>query len=81
MSVKVGAMDTSSGSPLLLSATETARQLGVARSTLYEWSSSGRVPAPIRIGRRTLWRADDLRAWVDAGCPGRMAWERQRQAS
>jgi hypothetical protein len=29
----------------------------------------------MRIGRATLWRADELRAWVEAGCPRRAEWE------
>jgi hypothetical protein len=33
------------------------------------------LPRPMRIGRATLWRTEELRAWVDAGCPRREQWE------
>lgn len=60
---------------LLVGAADAAALCGVSRSTWWMFHSSGRVPAPIRLGRRTLWRADELRRWVDAGCPARERWE------
>jgi len=33
--------------------------------------SAGRTPAPVRLGKRTLWRIQDLEAWVASGCPPR----------
>ena len=60
---------------LLLSATESADLLGIGRSHFYGLHSSGRLgPLPVRLGRRTLWRAEELAAWVAAGCPGRDVW-------
>jgi hypothetical protein len=32
----------------------------------------------MRIGRSTLWRADELREWVVAGCPRRQQWEARK---
>lgn len=34
-------------------------------------NSSGRIPRPIHLGRRTLWSVEELRVWVAAGSPGR----------
>ncbi len=59
---------------LLLSATQVARTLGVSRSLLYEMKNSGRLPKPIRFGRRLVWSRDELRAWVAAGCPSQDRW-------
>jgi excisionase family DNA binding protein len=60
---------------LLLSAAETAALLGISRSAFYSLLSSGRIgPLPVRLGRRTLWRAEELRAWTQAGCPARDRW-------
>ena len=60
---------------LLLDAAEAARLLGICRAGVYRAVSSGRMPGPVRIGRRTLWRRDELEDWVNAGCPARTRWE------
>jgi len=65
---------TTTDNPLLLSAVETAALLGIARSHLYALHSSGRLPIPIKLGRRSLWRKNELEAWVQAGCPARSRW-------
>ncbi|MFC1782726.1 helix-turn-helix transcriptional regulator [Planctomycetota bacterium] len=59
---------------LLLNACEAAALLGIGRSHLYGLHASGRMPLPIKLGRRTLWRKDELAAWVAAGCPARARW-------
>ena len=61
--------------PLLLTAREAASLCGKALRTWRTWDAAGLIPQPIRIGRSTLWRADELRAWVAAGCPKRRDWE------
>jgi excisionase family DNA binding protein len=60
--------------PLLLDAKQAAAMLGIGRTHLYALHSSGRLPLPLRLGRRTLWRADELKNWVSAGCPSRQKW-------
>ena len=60
-----------------LDAKEAAALLGVARSTFLSQHSANKTPKPVRIGRRTLWIANELRAWLDAGCPNRERWEQQ----
>jgi predicted DNA-binding transcriptional regulator AlpA len=62
-------------SPLLLKANDAARMCG---KSLRTWDSAGLIPQPVRIGRSTLWRLDELRRWVEAGCPRRDEWEAQR---
>ena len=61
--------------PLLLDAAGLARLLSVSRSALYQWLASGRVPSPVKLGRRALWRLDEIRRWVAAGCPPRSRWK------
>lgn len=61
---------------LLVSASEAARLAGVSKPSWWRLHSGGLVPEPIRLGGRTLWRVDELRRWVAAGCPDRAAWER-----
>lgn len=49
---------------------ELAAQLGVGRSTLYEWLQNPDpdhpLPRPIKIGRVTAWRANDIQSWLQA---------------
>ena len=60
---------------LLISSDDVAKLLGIGRSLFYELHSSGRIgPLPVRLGRRTLWRKDELSAWVNSGCPARTKW-------
>lgn len=61
--------------PLLLSAEEAAALCGVSRSFWWSLHSAGRVPLPVKLGERTLWRRTELEAWTEAGCPAREKWE------
>ena len=63
---------------LLVNARDAARLLGISRSQFYMLLSSGRVPAPLRLGTAApRWRLDELKQWVAAGAPSRDAWEAQ----
>jgi len=64
---------------LLLTAHHAAALCSTSARTWRAWDVAGKIPAPIRIGRRTFWRAQDLRDWVAAGCPDRVTWESQRK--
>lgn len=63
---------------LLVTAKEAAKLCGKSLRTWRTWDSAGWIPQPIRIGRSTLWRLDELREWVEAGCPRRGEWEARR---
>jgi predicted DNA-binding transcriptional regulator AlpA len=60
---------------LLIPARVASSMCGKSLRTWRAWDSAGLIPRPIRIGRSTLWRTEELQAWVDAGCPRRAAWE------
>ena len=60
--------------PLLVDARTAAKLCGVSRATWWSMHSQGRVPLPVRIGRRTLWRTAELSDWTAAGCPPRDRW-------
>lgn len=64
--------------PLTVPAAEAARICGVSRAMWWKLKSSGRCPAPIRIGRRLLWRVDELRQWVLDGCPPASKWKAEQ---
>lgn len=61
--------------PLLLDAKAAAKLCGVSARTWWALRSAGKTPLPVRLGRRTLWRAGELADWCRAGCPGRDRWE------
>lgn len=70
--------ERSARSPLLLNADRAAALCGVSRRTWWALLAAGKTPLPVRLGRRTLWRATGpggLEAWVAAGCPPRDRWE------
>lgn len=67
--------------PLLLNATQAAQAIGISRSKLYDLHSEGRLPDPVRLGRRRLWRLAELQAWTAAGCPPRHEWEEEDRES
>jgi predicted DNA-binding transcriptional regulator AlpA len=60
---------------LLLKANEAATSCGMSLRTWRTWDAAGLIPRPVRIGRATLWRADELARWCVAGCPAREEWE------
>lgn len=38
--------------------------------------ASGKLPKPVRIGRSVRWRREELRDWIQEGCPRRREWSR-----
>ena len=60
---------------LLVNIDQAAKLIGVGRTLFYSMHSTGQLgPVPIRFGRRILWRVDELKRWVQAGCPKRHQW-------
>ena len=50
----------------LLTIGEAALLLRAPVATLRYWRHLGTGPHSFRLGRRVLYRADDLRSWIDA---------------
>lgn len=55
--------------PVLITKRAAAGMLGIGVSTLERYVACRWVPAPLRIGHAVRWRVQDLRDWIDAGCP------------
>ena len=51
--------------PDLLTISEAAELLRAPVATLRYWRHLGTGPRSFRLGRRVLYRRDDLQAWVD----------------
>lgn len=55
--------------PVLIGKRDAARMLGLGISTLERYILCGWVPKPVKIGNALRWRIDELREWINAGCP------------
>jgi len=53
----------------LLTDAELATLMKVSRRQVWKLLSMGRLPEPIRLGRSVRWRADEIRRWIEDGCP------------
>lgn len=49
----------------LLTMNELAEYLGVRKKRLYEWSSSGIGPTPIKVGGGLRYRPSNVDRWLD----------------
>lgn len=69
----------SNESPLMVSAKKSAEMFGLSRSTWDRHTLTGKVPKPVRIGRRVLWHLPELIEWGRAGCPDRRTWDAMKR--
>jgi len=69
------------GSPLVADARRLALLLCAGIRTVRTWDAAGKLPTPLRIGGRVVWRVDEIRAWLAAGAPDRATWEARKVAS
>jgi predicted DNA-binding transcriptional regulator AlpA len=59
---------------LLIPDTAAAALAGVSRAHWHRLRAAGKVPPPIRLGRKVLWRRSEIVAWIEAGCPDARMW-------
>ncbi len=59
----------------LIDAVTLAEKLNVHEVTIRRWQRSGKIPAPVRLGRAVKWRLMEVEEWIAAGCPPRAKWE------
>ena len=64
--------------PLIVDAKRLAGLLGQSLRTIRTWDAAGKLPQPLRIGGRVVWRLAEIRAWLEAGAPNRTTWMAQR---
>ncbi len=55
--------------PILFSANKLAAILNISTRTLWRLRSASKLPKPVRFGGNVRWRAEEVQAWIDAGCP------------
>ena len=55
--------------PKLITAEELAKLMQVSERTLWRLLSGHKLPEPVRIGRNTRWRLEEVTEWIERGCP------------
>jgi predicted DNA-binding transcriptional regulator AlpA len=60
--------------PLVADGRRLAAMLQFGLRTVRTLDSMGKLPPPIRIGGRVVWRIAEIEAWLDAGTPDRATW-------
>ncbi|GMV95129.1 MAG: hypothetical protein AMXMBFR82_49070 [Candidatus Hydrogenedentota bacterium] len=53
----------------LLNVKEVADMLDLCQRSVWRMSDAGKMPRPVKLGSRSLWRKRELLSWLDAGCP------------
>lgn len=53
-------MQSNSPDDRLLGLRQVLGHVPVARSTWFRWVAAGIAPSPVKIGRRTFWRASEI---------------------
>jgi excisionase family DNA binding protein len=51
---------------VLLTARDVAERLGISVRTVWRWTATGEMPAPVRRGRIVRWKAADVDGFVRA---------------
>ncbi|MCE9533793.1 MAG: hypothetical protein K8T89_22090 [Planctomycetes bacterium] len=59
---------------LLLDISALAALLSRSVPSLRRDDAAGRLPSALRLGGSKRWRADEIKRWVEAGCPSREKW-------
>ena len=55
--------------PLLISVNELARILTISPRSIWRRLSCGEFIKPVRLGSSVRWRLQEVRSWIDDGCP------------
>lgn len=51
------------------------QRLSLSKRQIFRLNSSGKIPAPIRIGGAVRWDSQQCVDWLAAGAPDRATWE------
>jgi predicted DNA-binding transcriptional regulator AlpA len=66
---------------LLAPAPGAASLCGISEASWYRLKAAGKLPAPVKLGGRVLWRVEELRRWCAEGCPDLRTWQALENAS
>jgi predicted DNA-binding transcriptional regulator AlpA len=65
----------------LLTAKQLGAKLNLSKRQIFRLNSSGKLPAPIRIGGSVRWAESTIANWLAAGAPNRKTFEAMREVS
>lgn len=68
-------MNSTQTTDKLLTAQAVGEMLSLSKRQIFRLNSSGKIPAPIRIGGAVRWSAQEISAWLAACAPDRRTWE------
>ena len=62
-----------------LATTKPWRLCAISRGQWYKLAAAGKTPLPVRLGPlRPVYLISELHAWLQAGAPDRVTWQRMR---
>jgi excisionase family DNA binding protein len=66
---------------LLIPDVEAAALCGCSRSHWHVLAAAGKIPPSIKLGRKRLWRRQEIESWILAGCPDAQTWAAMRASA
>lgn len=72
--------DTTAPDALLIPDTAAAGMAGISRAHWHRLRAAGKIgPSAVRLGRKVLYRRQEVEDWIAAGCVDARTWEAMRQ--
>lgn len=68
-------MTNSEATEKLLTAKAVGEMLSLSKRQVFRLNSSGKLPAPLRIGGSVRWAESTILNWLQAGAPDRKTFE------
>lgn len=62
----------------LLTAEGVGEMLSLSKRQIFRLNSSGKIPAPVKIGGSVRWRAGDIDRWIEWGCPNQVEFKARK---
>ena len=72
--LKEGQMNNMQTAEKLLTAKAVGEMLGLSKRQVFRLKSSGKIPAPVKVGGSIRWVESEMSAWIIAGAPDRRTW-------
>jgi len=64
----------------LLSAKTIASILSLSKRQVFRLNSSGKIPAPVKVGGAVRWKQSHIELWINLSCPDRKNFEAMLKA-
>jgi prophage regulatory protein len=64
----------------MLTAQAVSERLSLSKRQVFRLNSSGKIPAPVRIGGAVRWSEKTISDWLQMGAPDRKSFEAMQRA-